>query len=121
MEPMLDIIKAGLLLLSMWCSILIINDIRFMLTIKQRRGYIRRRDKITSSMLILLVVIAYVLIMHTGLIYLIPSVVTCLGVGSVVLLFHLSDLQYQNFRRLRYSERQPPSLYNPPHPNQKLT
>lgn len=96
------VITIGLMILTLWCTVIAVGDIRLMRLAKQYRGSFRRTDLIQLIGLLISIAAAFVvLFIKPGLIYNVPSAVVCLEIGSVAALWHLSELQFKNLHRIR--------------------
>ena len=104
MELFWNVLTYVLIALGVWSSMIAYGTMRIMKLAKATRGSVRKADKIKLySLLGASVVISFVLFIYPGLIYTAPSAVACLEVASLPLLFHLSETQYKNWKRLKHT------------------
>lgn len=104
MEMLFTILTVALVALTIWCSLIAFNDYRIMRMAKTANGSVRQSDKIEFVVFILLILGAlFVLFVHPGLIYQIPSVIAILEVVSLPIMFHMSERQYLDFRAFHKS------------------
>lgn len=102
MESFWNVLTYALIFLGVWCSLIAYGTIKIMNLAKKTRGTVRKADKIKLGSLIgSTVIISFILFIYPGLIYTAPSAVACLEVASLPLLFHLSEIQFKNWKRLK--------------------
>ena len=102
MESFWSILTYALIFLGVWCSMIAYGTVKIMSMAKKARGSVRKADKIKLYSLIgSAIVIGFVLFIYPGLIYTAPSAVVALEVAALPLLFHLSEIQWKNWKRLK--------------------
>ena len=104
MELFWDILTYVLVILGVWSSIIAYGTMKIMRLAKATRGSVRKADKIKLYSLVgSSAIIGFVLFIYPGLIYTAPSTVAVLEIASLPLLFHLSEIQWKNWKRLRHT------------------
>ena len=102
MEIFWTILTYALIALGVWCGIVAYGTVKIMKLAHDIRGSVRRADKIKLYALLgSSAIISFVLFIYPGLIYTAPSMVACLEVAALPVLFHLSETQYKNWKRLK--------------------
>lgn len=102
METFWNILTYALIFLGVWCMIIAYGTVKIMNLARKARGSVRKADKIKLYSLIgSSTIIGFVLFIYPGLIYTAPSAVACLEVAALPVLFHLSETQFKNWKRLK--------------------
>ena len=102
LEIVWDILTYVLIALGVWCGLVAFATTKIMKLAIATRGSVRKSDKIKLYSLIgSSAIIGFILFIYPGLIYTAPSAVAALEVAILPLLFHLSETQYKNWKRLK--------------------
>jgi len=108
MDPtILSLVTFLTLGIGVWAGTIAILYVRIMHQAKQKRGEVRNDDvKYFAFSAIVATICAIVIFIWPGLLQIIPSAASFLAIGCIPILWYISDLSIQHWKRIKLDNNQ---------------